>query len=96
MKKLTLTTVSMLIIFSIYSQNTNNSWIYGNWAGTGFQVNTKWEVVFNYNGNTNEAVISYPTLSCSGKWILESESNNTIIFKEKITAGKKIVSTTAR
>ena len=83
----------LLIIFissSIYAQNNSIEWINGSWEGIGYQTNNqhRWSVKFEYDKNSKEAIISYPSLECSGVWEFVSMEKNKAVFTEKITKGK--------
>ena len=92
MKKLTLL-LGILFLFissSIFAQNNSIEWLNGSWEGIGYQTNNqhRWSVEFEYDKNSQEATISYPSLQCSGVWEFVSMEKNKAVFTEKITKGK--------
>lgn len=57
-------------------------------TGVGFQKNENesWAITLDLSSKQN-ATVSYPTLGCSGKWILIKEESKKILFKEVIEEG---------
>ena len=66
------------------------AWLKGSWTGLAYQTDNKstWFVNFVYNEKGNFAKIVYPSLNCSGNWIVEEMKGDKVIFKEIIVSGK--------
>lgn len=65
----------------------------GEWEGVGNQNNgSTWTIsvaiLDAVKVNNVGALISYPSLSCSGTWTLKSSSGNVAIYDEQITSGQ--------
>ncbi|MFF3328361.1 cutinase family protein [Streptomyces sp. NPDC002888] len=64
----------------------------GTWRGTVKQGESKtYPVKVNYKGGAigeTVATVEYPTLKCSGNWVLTSHTGQGITVKEQITEGK--------
>jgi len=57
-------------------------------TGVGFQKDIKEYWAINVQINTQEDIsVSYPSLGCSGKWLLIKEDKNLTLLKERITYG---------
>lgn len=89
MKKTIIFTLVMLFSTGLFSQEIPE-WISGEWAGKGFQPSDKgtWEIVLSANHKTKTIIVSYPGLSCSGNWKIESYTENSAILTEIIIEGK--------
>ena len=70
-----------------FSQN-KNSWIFGTWEGTGYQIDNDetWTMRFSIKGN--KYLIEYPSLKCGGEWKLISINGKEARFRERINYGK--------
>jgi hypothetical protein len=70
------------------AQSKSNSWIKGNWEGTGYQTDDKstWAMVLKAGGK--KFSIDYPTLSCGGRWRLISINASRAQFRERLDHGQ--------
>ena len=66
---------------------TRGGWLRGEWAGTGYQVDSAdtWAMVLNFERGRYTA--EYPSLECSGRWRLLQVSRTRAVSRETITAG---------
>lgn len=94
MKKRTATllliAIAMLQISSTVTQSKENpSWLLGQWEGIGFQVDmtkSTWLMEVDFKKETTK--INYPSLNCSGYWILKKQEKDRLVFKENIQKGE--------
>jgi hypothetical protein len=63
------------------------NWLDGVWEGTGYQTNPKSTWTMKLTAQNNTYSIEYPSLSCRGKWVLQSKEAGKARFKEVITQG---------
>lgn len=72
--------------FVAYPQRKGNTWLNGEWTGTGYQIDTDstWTMRLTVNGRRFK--IEYPSLKCGGKWTLLAASTRTAWLREKITS----------
>ncbi|MEO1435748.1 MAG: hypothetical protein AAFV80_09450, partial [Bacteroidota bacterium] len=64
------------------------NWLEGEWKGIGYQINFPQTWTMELTVNKKEAHIAYPTLACSGEWVLESVTADRLSFVEKILVGQ--------
>lgn len=64
------------------------TWLQGDWKGVGYQINYPQTWTMELEAGKDVVSISYPTLKCSGDWILKSVSGDRVEFVEKITIGQ--------
>ena len=66
---------------------TRGGWLRGEWAGTGYQVDSEstWAMVLKFRRGRYTA--EYPSLECAGRWRLLSVNGTRAVFRETITAG---------
>jgi hypothetical protein len=66
---------------------TRGSWLRGEWAGTGYQIDSEntWAMVLKFGRGRYTA--EYPSLECAGRWRLLSVSRTRAVFRETITTG---------
>lgn len=57
---------------------------FGVWEGTGSQLGMSWTIKITFN--SNEQLIEYPSLGCSGFLTLLDETNKQLLFRETITS----------
>ena len=66
---------------------TRGGWLRGEWAGTGYQIDSEstWPLVLSFGrgGYTAE----YPSLECAARWRLLWVSRTRAVFRETITKG---------
>lgn len=75
---------SYFIIFGIIS----NIFFAQSLTGVGFQKDIKEYWAINVQINSQDDItVSYPSLGCSGKWVLINEDKNLTLLKEIITFG---------
>jgi len=95
MKKLKVLLVvsSFLIIGSCGVNNTalskkNKNWLEGQWTGLAFQIDIKednqWTIQLEIDIQKETYNITYPSLSCSGRWELIKYSGEQATFNEII------------
>lgn len=76
----------LMMLSSCSSLKTNNNWIAGKWSGLGFQpgmeVNYFWDIEAYLDTKQQVFKISYPSLNCSGDWVLIHMNQHKAIFKE--------------
>ncbi len=86
MKQLYTTLLLIVMLSSCSSLTTNINWIEGNWSGLGFQpgidTNDSWDIEVSLNTKQQLFKISYPSLDCSGDWILIAINKHKATFKE--------------
>ena len=66
---------------------TRGGWLRGEWAGTGYQIDSEsaWAIVLTFGRGRYAA--EYPSLECAGRWRLLSVSRTRAVFRETITKG---------
>lgn len=66
---------------------TRSGWLRGEWAGTGYQVDTEstWPMVLNFR--RGRYTVEYPSLECVASWKLLSVSRRRAVFRETLTKG---------
>ena len=66
---------------------TRGGWLRGEWAGTGYQIDSEsaWAIVLTFGRGRYTA--EYPSLECAGRWRLLSVSRTRAVFREMITKG---------
>ena len=66
----------------------NKPWFEGKWTGVGFQIDLEhdntWDIELEIDAKKEIYTISYPSLNCSGKFILIKHSKEQATFKEVI------------
>ena len=66
---------------------TRGGWLRGEWAGTGYQVDSEstWAMVLHFRrgGYTAE----YPSLECAARWRLLSVTRTRAVFRETVPKG---------
>ncbi len=77
----------VLSFTSPISAQKKRSWLAGTWEGVGYQIdnNETWTMKLTVRGN--RYTIEYPSLKCSGRWILLSVDLKRARFRERITVG---------
>lgn len=80
--------VLLLSCAAASGQAKSNSWLRGNWEGTGYQTDDKstWEMALKVSGR--RFAIDYPSLSCGGHWRLISLTATRARFREKLDHGQ--------
>ncbi len=77
---------------TVNSLEKEMDWLGGKWIGMGLQIdspqNPTWKIELNVDMKNKSCLIKYPTLECSGKWVLKSGDTRRAIFTEHITEGK--------
>ena len=66
---------------------TRGGWLRGEWAGTGYQIDSEstWAMVLSFRRGRYTA--EYPSLECAGRWRLLQVSRTRAVFRETITKG---------
>ena len=66
---------------------TRGGWLRGEWAGTGYQIDSEstWAMVLTFRRGWYTA--EYPSLECAGRWRLLSANRTRAVFRETITKG---------
>jgi hypothetical protein len=66
---------------------TRGGWLRGEWAGTGYQVDSEstWAMVLSFR--SGRYTVEYPALECAGRWRLLQVSRTRAVFRETITKG---------
>ena len=66
---------------------TRGGWLRGEWAATGYQVDSgdTWAMVSTFGRGSYAA--EYPSLECAGRWRLLSVTRTRAVFRETITKG---------
>ncbi len=68
------------------------SWLEGKWIGVGYQADAMtaqtWSIELKVDVKNKKCSINYPSLECSGKWVLKNGNSNAATFVEHITEGK--------
>ena len=66
---------------------TRGGWLRGEWAGTGYQVDSEstWAMVLNFRRGSYTA--EYPSLECAARWRLLSVTRTRAVFRETVTKG---------
>lgn len=87
MKRCLTTLLFVLLAAGGVCGQTRGGWLRGEWAGTGYQVDSEstWAMVLNFGRGSYTA--EYPSLECAGRWRLLSVSRTRAIFRETITKG---------
>ena len=62
-------------------------WLNGIWEGTGYQWETETAWPMTFSAADNDYRINYPSLNCSGKWLLLNATLDSASYKEEITIG---------
>ena len=62
-------------------------WLRGEWAGTGYQVDSEstWAMVLSFRRGSYTA--EYPSLECAARWRLLRVSRTRAVFRETVTKG---------
>lgn len=81
---------------SLFFTPNPNQWLQGTWKGIGFQPTSAnsgsyWTMEIEANVEKNEYLVRYPSIPCSGKWVLEKTRKESAIFKEIITEKDRCV-----
>ena len=68
---------------------TRGGWLRGEWAGTGYQVDSEstWAMVLNFGRGSHTA--EYPSLECAARWRLLSVTRTRAVFRETVTKGEE-------
>lgn len=84
-----LTLVAVILTFAAVgsAQSKAGSWLSGTWTGTGYQIdaNETWTMKVTVKGK--KYTIEYPSLNCSGRWLLISFGSRLAKLRERITNG---------
>lgn len=66
---------------------TRGSWLRGEWAGTGYQIDSEstWAMVLNFKRGSY--TVEYPSLDCTARWRLLSVTRTRAVFRETVTTG---------
>lgn len=68
-------------------ENQDLQWLAGSWEGEGYQSDTKTTWLVKLTAREGTYLINYPTIPCSGKWILANHHSRGASFDEVITQG---------
>ena len=68
-------------------ENEDLQWLAGSWEGEGYQSDTRTTWLVKLTAREGTYLINYPTIPCSGKWILANHHSNGASFDEVITQG---------
>ena len=62
----------------------------GHWQGTAHQynINEAWEIRLAYDETNKVFIVKYPTLNCTGRWIVTKVTNSQVEFIEFIDEGQ--------
>jgi hypothetical protein len=66
---------------------TRSGWLRGEWAGTGYQIDSEstWAMLLNFRRGSY--TVEYPSLECTARWRLLQVSRTRAVFRETITQG---------
>ena len=82
----TLILLLTMMMSSCSGLQTDNNWIDGNWSGMGFQPgfnnHDSWDIEVSLNIKQELFKISYPSLDCSGDWMIINIDKHKATFKE--------------
>jgi hypothetical protein len=92
-KYILLIVIILFFSFTISCVSTttkSETWYDGIWYGTGFQpdIYSFWSIYVEIDVSKDKFFVSYPSLTCGGRWRIVEEKDNYIKFKEKIEYGK--------
>jgi hypothetical protein len=81
------TLLFVLLSAGVCAAQTRGGWLRGDWAGTGYQVDSEntWAMVLSFRRGSYTA--EYPSLECAGRWRLLSVSRTRAVFRETVTKG---------
>jgi hypothetical protein len=87
MKRCLTALLFVLLAAGVCAAQTRGGWLRGEWAGTGYQVDSEdaWAMVLSFGRGSYTA--EYPSLECAGRWRLLSVSRTRAVFRETITKG---------
>lgn len=87
MKRCLTTLLFVLLSAGVCAAQTRGGWLRGDWAGTGYQVDSEntWAMVLSFRRGSYTA--EYPSLECAGRWRLLSVSRTRAVFRETVTKG---------
>ena len=62
-------------------------WLEGEWEGVGFQPDmpSNWNTILKSDPASGILKVNYPTIPCSGKWLITEIQKDRVIAKEEIT-----------
>jgi hypothetical protein len=77
----------VLLAAGACAAQARGGWLRGEWAGTGYQVDSgeTWAMVLTFGRGSYAA--EYPSLECAGRWRLLSVSRTRAVFRETVTRG---------
>ena len=88
--------ITVFFLSTAFDTIEDISWLYGEWKGIGYQRDTEsvWTISLEADTVNHKFLITYPSISCSEKWEIDSAGVNRIVFREKITeANEKCIPT---
>lgn len=85
-------TISLLLSFLLFfipQSSRAQTWLDGQWVGTGYQSNNghTWSIRFTADTEKQIYTIEYPSLNCGGEWELLEYENGRAVFREVIREG---------
>lgn len=81
-------TLLLAIFLSISGCSPAPKWLAGKWQGIGDQVDGQtWAIVLDAT-DLRSILINYPSLTCGGKWKVESKSKDEVVLRETLAYGQ--------
>ena len=87
MTKIALAAVALLALSVAAAAQTKRGWLAGDWAGTGYQNDSKNTWTMQLDARAGKFAIEYPSLDCAGEWRLVRRTRWRPTLTETITRG---------